>query len=115
MAKVISIHYYELKSSISSEMFELAFKNARQKCLFKLPGLSRFHFLKGIRGHRKGKYAAIWIYESAEDWIKLWGSPDRPNPKQAYPYNWKIWEDEILSPLLEGDPDKIDFTSYEEI
>lgn len=115
MDKVISIHYYELKSGISPEIFELAIKNARQRSLFNLPGLSRFHFLKGIRGHRQGKYAAIWIYELADDWVKLWGPPDHPNPKQAYPDNWKIWEDEILSPLLEGDPDKIDFTSYEEI
>ena len=28
---------------------------------------------------------------------------------------WKVWENEILAPLLNRDPDTIRFTSYEEI
>ncbi len=114
MAKIISVHEYLLKPGISAKQFEEAINKARKEGLLKLPGLSNFHFLKGIRGVRKGKYTAIWIYESLIDWEKLWGPINRPKLKQDYPENWKIWENEVLTPFLISDPDKITFTSYQE-
>jgi len=32
--------------------------------------------------------------------------------REEYPAGWRIWEDEILAPLLKGEPDRVDFTSY---
>ena len=64
-----------------------------------------YRFLKGIKGSRRGKYAAIWVYESRAAWEKLWGTPDRPVKKEDYSENWKAWEDETLAPFLTCDPD----------
>jgi hypothetical protein len=80
-----------------------------------LPGLVEYHFGRGIKGSRTEHYAAIWIYESIQAWEKLWGSPDKPVGKANYPKNWQVWEDEILAPLLNQDPDRINYTDYEEL
>jgi len=114
MAKVISIHEYKLKSGISSEQFENAVENARSRGLFDLPGMMGYHFLKHIRGTRKVEYAAIWIYEDRDSWEKLWGKADNPIKKENYPQKWKIWENEILAPLLTQNPDHIFYAAYEE-
>ncbi|MFQ6112833.1 MAG: hypothetical protein ACE5NG_01960, partial [bacterium] len=74
-----------------------------------------YHFVKGVKGSRKGYYAAIWVYESREAWEKLWGSPENPRTKQGYPENWNVWEDQVLAPFLSEEPDKIEFTAYEEL
>ena len=115
MAKIISIHEYELKPGVDPATFERAIKEAEKRGLFQMPGLIEYHFIKGIRGTRKGKYAAIWVYESLQAWEKLWGPIDAPHGKDRYPNNWKIWENEILAPLLDRDPDSITFSSYIEI
>jgi hypothetical protein len=114
MTRVISVHEYKLKSGVSSEQFEMAVKNARKRELFNLPGLIGYHFLKCIRGTRKIDYAAIWIYEDKASWEKLWGKSDNPFKKEGYPEKWKIWENEILAPLLTQDPDRIYYAAYKE-
>jgi hypothetical protein len=38
----------------------------------------------------------------------------KPINKADYPENWKVWENEVLTPFLDQDPDKIKFTSYQE-
>lgn len=114
MNRVISIHEYKLKNGKSSEQFEVAVENARQQELFSLPGLIEHYFLKRIRGTRKVEYTAIWIYENREAWEKLWGKANNPVKKEDYPEKWKIWEDEILAPLIASDPDSIDYAAYEE-
>ena len=81
----------------------------------KLPGLVEYHFMKGIKGSRSGYYAAIWIYESREAWERIWGTPEHPIRKEGYPENWKIWEEEIVMPFLDREPDKIELTAYEEL
>ncbi len=82
--------------------------------MLRLPGLVRHHFVKGIRGSRRGGYAAIWVYESKEAWEKLWGPVGQPREKQDYPESWKVWEDEVLAPFLSEEPDEIEYTAYEE-
>ena len=114
MKRVISVHEYELKNSISGGQFEAAVENARKRELFDLPGLMKYYFLKRIRGTREVEYIAIWIYESRAAWERLWGKADSPLKKEDYPEKWKIWEDEILAPLLAQDPDRIDYAAYEE-
>jgi hypothetical protein len=114
MGKIISIHEYELKSGVNREEFEQAVQEARNQGLFQLPGLVEFHFIKGIRGVRKDKFCAVWVYESREAWERLWGPIDIPQKKNDYPENWKKWENEVLAPFLSTDPDKINFTAYEE-
>ena len=109
---VISIHEYELKPSAEGAQFERAFKEAEARGLFELPGLLQYHFVKGIRGVRRGKYAVIWVYESKQAWEGLWGPVDQPIPKSKYPDNWLTWENEVLAPFLRQDPDAISFTSY---
>ena len=114
MSKVISIHEYILKPGVSERGFVKAILNAKERGLLRLPGLVDYYLVKGIRGFRYGLYAAVWIYESKEAWESLWGPIDKPINKADYPENWKIWENEVLIPFLDQDPDKIKFTSYQE-
>ncbi len=115
MSRVISIHEYELRAETDPAAFETALREARAENLLALPGLENYHLLKGIKGARLHKYSAIWIYESRTAWEALWGPPDDPLEKEQYPENWQIWEDEVLSPYLSGDPDALRFTSYREL
>ena len=115
MAKIISVHEYELKPGVDDAEFERALDDAEKRGLFELPGLVAHHFLKGLKGTRRGAYAAIWIFESRAAWEKLWGTPEAPRPPTEYPLKWKVWENEVLAPLLAQDPDTIRFTSYLEV
>jgi hypothetical protein len=112
--RVISIHEYKLKNGVSNEQFEAAVDDARKRELFNLPGLIEHLFLRRIRGTRKVEFTAIWIYENRDAWENLWGRADKPVKKENYPEKWKIWEDEILAPLLAQNPDRIDYAAYEE-
>ncbi len=113
MAKVISIHEYVFKPTMDEKLFDKAIQEADRRGVFQLPGLLGYHMLKGIKGSRKGCYAAIWVYESRQAWERLWGSPEHPKEKKDYPEKWRAWE-EILSSFLIGDADEIQFTAYEE-
>jgi heme-degrading monooxygenase HmoA len=112
---VISVHEYELKPGVQAADFERALRDAEHRGLLELPGLCEHHFLRGVKGARRGAYAAIWVFESREAWEKLWGRPDTPHPPSRYPEQWRVWENEVLAPFLARDPDTIRFTSYEEI
>ncbi len=115
MVKVVSVHEYELKDGVQPADFERALRDAESRGLFTLPGLIGHHFLRGLKGSRRGAHAAIWIFESREAWEELWGPPDAPHPPSRYPKTWQVWENEVLAPLLSQDPDTIRFTSYEEV
>jgi hypothetical protein len=115
MTKIISIHEYTLKPEVSEAQLKDAIQHALDRHLLQLPGLVEVHFLYGIKGKHSGQFTALWIYESREAWEQLWGSPEQPRSKVDYPEIWKIWEDEILAPLLDRDPDQIDYTTYEAI
>ena len=115
MGRIVSIHEYSLKPGIDGAQFEQVLHDAESRGLLQLPGLVAHHFVRGVRGARIGGYAALWIYESREAWEHLWGTPEHPRPPQEYPATWKICEDELLAPLLEGRPDAIRFTAYEDL
>ncbi|RMG67436.1 MAG: hypothetical protein D6715_04760 [Calditrichaeota bacterium] len=115
MGRIISLHEYELKNTVEARQFEQAVREAIDRGLFLLPGLEEYRFLKGLRGSRAGKYAALWIYRNQADWEALWGPVTRPRPKSEYPAGWQVWEDEILKPLLDRAPDKINYTAYREL
>jgi hypothetical protein len=115
MSKVICIHEYILRPGVSERRFVKAILNAKERGLLRLPGLVDYYLVKGIRGFRNGLYAAVWIYESKEAWESLWGPIDKPLLKTDYPENWKVWENDVLLPFLDQDPDKIKFTSYQEL
>ncbi len=115
MARMISIHEYELKPGIDPERFEQTLRDAEAQGLFELPGLVAHHFVKGVKGARRDAYAAIWVYESREAWERLWGIPEHPRKPAEYPEQWRIWENQLLAPVLSGHPDAIRFTSYEEL
>lgn len=115
MTRVISVHEYTLKPDVTEDQFKDAIQEAQARNLFQLPGLMEVHFLRGIKGKRRGQFTAIWVYESKEAWEGLWGSPEQPRSKDDYPKSWKIWENELLTPLLDRDPDQIEYTSYERI
>jgi len=115
MARVISVHEYELRPDVQEVDFERALHEAKRSGLFDLPGLTGHHFLRGLKGARRGAYTAIWIFESREAWERLWGTVEAPRPAGEYPENWKVWENTILAPFLTQDPDTIRFTSYEEV
>jgi hypothetical protein len=113
MARVISVHEYILKPTVDEKLFERTIQEAEKRGLFRLPGLDGYHMLKGIKGSRRGCYAAIWVYEDRQAWEDLWGSPEYPKERKDYPENWRVWE-EILSSFLTDDPDEIQFTVYED-
>src|SRR5436309_7627341 len=115
IARVISVHEYDLKPGTDPRDFEKAVRQAEARGLLRLPGLVEHYFVKGQKGVRRDRYAAIWIYESRAAWERLWGPPERPRPEREYPDNWKIWEREILAPFLVDPPDSIRFTTYEEL
>jgi hypothetical protein len=115
MTKVISIHRYLLKPSVTAQQFQSVIKEAEQLRLFELPGLEAYSFLQGIKGEELGCWIALWVYSSRSEWEQLWGTPSKPKSKHHYPTPWLRWEDELLVPLLIGDPDSIRFTSYEAV
>jgi hypothetical protein len=115
MTKLISVHEYELKPGADEDQFEAAIVDAIQMGMLQLPGLEDIYFVRGIKGVRQGKFAAIWIYESREAWQRIWGAPEAPLEKAHYPEQWLVWEEEVLTPFLEGDPDRISYTAYEEL
>jgi len=114
MGSVISIHEYALKNYVTTDQFEAAVESARNQKLFDLPGLIDYHFLRRIRGTKNVEFAAIWVYENREAWEKIWGKADNPISKENYPQKWKVWEEDLLAPLLTQDPDRIEFAAYEE-
>lgn len=114
MARMISIHEYELKPGTSTASLEQTFWTAESRGLFELPGLTAHHFVKAVKGDRRDAYAAVWVYESREAWERLWGTLDRPRRSEDYPEKWRIWE-ELLAPILSSHPDAIRFTAYEEL
>ena len=115
MARIISIHEYELRPDVDTARFERSLRDADARGLLRLPGLLEHHFVKGARGVRRGAYAAVWVYESREAWEHLWGRAEHPRRPEEYPKTWKTWEQEVLAPFLTGDPDAIRFTAYEEL
>lgn len=50
MAKVISVHEYDLKPEAQDANFERAIHDAERRGLFDLPGLVGHHFLRGLKG-----------------------------------------------------------------
>jgi len=115
MARLISVHEYELKPGTDPERFERTLRDAEAQGLFDLPGLISHHFVKGVKGARRDTCAAIWVYESRDVWERLWGTPEHPKPPAEYPEQWRLWENQFLRPVLSTDPDSIRFTSYEEL
>ena len=115
MARMVSIHEYDLKPDADLARFEQMLGDAEARGLFRLPGLVAHHFLKGIKGARAGGYTALWIYESREAWERLWGTLERPRAPRDYPEPWKTWERELLAPFLSVHPDATRFTAYQEL
>ncbi len=113
--RIVSIHQYTLRSGIDPERFIDAVRQARTRGLFDLPGLIEYRFVRRIRGSGGSELAAIWVYESRQAWERLWGPVHQPLAPDAYPDSWKVWENELLRPLLDCDPDKITFAAYEEL
>jgi len=115
MGRIVSIHEYDLKPGINAEQFEHVLRDAEARGLLQLPGLVAHHFVKGVKGVRRGGYAAVWIYESREAWEQLWGTLEHPRLPLEYPATWNVWEQDLLAPLLKDHPDAIRFTAYEEL
>ncbi len=115
MGRVISVHEYTLKPGVDEAAFESAIHQAEREGLLQLPGLVGYHFIRGLRGARRDHYAAIWVYLSLDAWETLWGPVDEPISPEEYPENWKVWEGQVLAEFLDGEPDRIIYTAYEEI
>ncbi len=112
MGRVYSLHCYELRPGVPEVRLLEAWRRAKREGLFDLPGLLEARLLGGVKGARAGRLAALWIYESRQAWEALWGPPEAPLPPQAYPERWRRWED-LLRPILDRDPDRIEYTAYE--
>jgi hypothetical protein len=115
MGRVISLHEYELRAGVDGRAFEAALQTAEGRELFRIPGLQEHLFLRGVKGARRGAYAALWIYHSRAAWEKLWGPPEDPRPRSRDPAGWRAWEDEILKRFLVAAPEQVHFTAYEEL
>src|SRR5262245_50793046 len=114
IARVISVHEYDLRPGSDPGEFERVVRRAEAAGLLRLPGLLGHYFVRGRKGLRRDRYAAVWIYESRDSWERLWGSTEAPRSPEHCPENWKIWAREVLAPFLVHDPDAIPFTTYEE-
>ena len=112
---IVSVHHYELTESATDQEFHDAVREAERRGLFDLPGLVEYRFLRGIKGTRENGYTALWTYESRQAWQNLWGPSEDPVSQDEYPDKWMRWEEELLAPLISGDPDDIDYTSYKVI
>lgn len=115
MGRVFSVHEYELRPEVDPELFEDTVGRAEAEGLFNLPGLVEYVFLRGIKGERRDRYTAIWVYEDRTAWERLWGSPGKPKRADQYPEAWQRWEQDFLAPHLQTKPDDLSFTSYEEV
>src|SRR5262249_51149940 len=104
MARMISVHEYELKPGTDPERFEQTLRDAEALGLFDLPGLISHHFVKGVKGARRDAYAVIWVYENRDVWERLWGTPEHPKPPGEYPEQWRLWENQFLLPVLSTTP-----------
>ncbi len=71
-----------------------------------LPGLMEHHFLKGIKGAQGGQYVAVWGTPGSRLIIRAQSRIIRRAPQQ--------WE-QLLAPFLDQEPDRIEFTAYEEL
>lgn len=109
---IVSVHVFELAEGIGPDAVEAAIEEAESRDLFDLEGLERYRFLYGIKGSRRGLYAALWEYASRDAWESLWGPVDDPKSKEEYPESWNEWEDDLLAPLITTDPDEIQYTTY---
>ena len=115
MARVISVHEYELPRGVLPAEFSAAIAAARERGLFEVPGLMAVRFARTLRTRRRQTYAAMWVYESREAWEALWTSSGQPVPMDARTGAWPGWENEILASLLEHEPNTISYTAYEEL
>ena len=115
MGKIVSVHEYVLRSGVAASEFEAAIRDAGRRRTLELAGLEQAYLLKGLRGRRRGEYAAVWVYQSLGAWEDLWGPVEQPHGRDRYPRNWRIWEDEVLEPYLAEEPDKIAYTAYTEL
>jgi hypothetical protein len=48
MARITSVHEYDLKLGSNPAQFEQALRDAEARGLFDLPGLRAHHFVKGV-------------------------------------------------------------------
>lgn len=111
---ITSVHHYELADSADESDVRAAVAEAEERGLFEdVPALVEYRFGRGIRGTRLDRFAAVWTYEDREAWADVWGSVGAEPSKADYPEPWRVWEDELLDPILAGDPDAIDYTTYE--
>lgn len=115
MARIVSVHEYVVRAGVDPVELERAYRAAAERGLFDLPGLVGRRLVRGVKGARAGRYAAIWEYASRAAWERLWGTAERPRPPAEYPAAWRVWEEEILAPLLAEHPDRIAYTTYEAV
>ena len=114
MGRIFSVHEYDLHAEIGAAKFERAIREAETSRLLEIPGLTSHFFLRGVKGERTGRHAALYVYENREAWERIWGPPTRPLPPEAYPPGWRRWEG-ILAPLLDRPAETTRFTAYEEM
>jgi hypothetical protein len=115
MARVISVHEYELPRGVEAAEFAAAIAAARERGLFDVSGLMAVHFARTLRTRRRQTYAAMWVYESREAWDALWKSSGQPDPEDARTGAWPEWESDILARILDHEPNTISYTAYEEL
>jgi hypothetical protein len=114
MGRIFSIHEYDLRDETRAAEFEQALARAEASGTLEIPGMTSHHFVRGIKGHREGRYAAIWVYESRSAWEEIWGAPGQPFSPERYPAGWRRWE-EILAAHLDRPAEAIRFSAYEEL
>jgi hypothetical protein len=81
MAKVFTIHTMELREGVSEEDFEKLFLEKLVQAWSKLGW--KGHILKGNRGQRKGKYAAIWEIPNVEARDRIFPEEGKDRSEEA--------------------------------
>jgi len=114
MNKIFSLHIYPLKKGIRADDFHRIVLEYLEREFAGFPGLLEWTLLNGIKGEHEGKYGILWVYSSRTSWERIWGPVDHPKTREDYPSQWKSWET-FLSTLLDREPDKILFTTFEQV
>lgn len=113
MPEILSLHEYMLRPIVLPDDFINAIRGAKDEGLLDLPEIHEHKLLFGVRGHRAGMFASLWSYSDRRNWESLWIPDGVPRSSENYPEMWRFWEESILRPFLDRDPDTIDFTAYE--
>ena len=112
MPRVVAVHELELRRDADRAEFERVVRREIAGLGRHMPGLVERRFLIGYKAARKGEYAMLWVFETADALEALFGTESDPRPG---PEAFRRYEAAIGPYLAAPRPDLIRYTDYLEI